>query len=70
MNTITVPVFDRHAKVSFAVGVHLAEPALTVERIQALAREIIGAADRITAAIGGHIPSSSHIVHEPEPVGR
>ena len=70
VNTITVPVFDRHAKVAFAVGVHLAEPALAVERIEALAHTLVAAADRMTTAIGGHVPSSSRTVHEPEPVGR
>jgi DNA-binding IclR family transcriptional regulator len=73
VNTITAPVFDHHAKVAFAVGLHVAEPALDAQRTTALAHALVRAADRMTDAIGGHIPSGAHPVqastHEHEPVG-
>jgi len=69
VNTITAPVFDHHAKVAFAVALHVAEPALAAAGIQALARAVVAAVDRMTEAIGGRVPSSPHPANEPEPVG-
>ncbi|MEX0664685.1 MAG: helix-turn-helix domain-containing protein [Acidimicrobiia bacterium] len=69
VNTITAAVFDHHAKVAFAVGLHVAEPALAASAVERLSHALVGAADRMTDAIGGRIPNMSHSVLEPEPVG-
>jgi DNA-binding IclR family transcriptional regulator len=68
VNTITAPVFDHHAKVAFAVGLHVADPAVVTTRIEALARTVVRAADRMTGVIGGHVPEAQPAAHEPEPV--
>ncbi|MSO78499.1 MAG: MarR family transcriptional regulator [Acidimicrobiia bacterium] len=73
VNTLTAPVFDRHGKVAFAIGLHVAEPELPADRIEALASALVSAADRMTELIGGRVPSSSRPIqdseHSREPVG-
>jgi DNA-binding IclR family transcriptional regulator len=68
VNTLTAPVFDRHGKVAFAVGLHVAEPEFAADRIEALASALVAAADRMTDAIGGRIPNSSHPIQDSERV--
>jgi DNA-binding IclR family transcriptional regulator len=56
VNTITAPVFEAHGSVSFAVALHVADPAIETRRVRALAGELVRTTDRITTATGGIIP--------------
>ena len=64
VNTITAPVFDHHGKVAFAVALHLADPTVTLSRIESLAESLLGAVDRMTASIGGRLPIHPRPAHE------
>jgi DNA-binding IclR family transcriptional regulator len=57
VNSITAPVFDRNGAVAFAVALHLASSAVEAERVRTLARELVQSVDRVTASIGGHVPT-------------
>jgi DNA-binding IclR family transcriptional regulator len=70
VNTITVPVFDQHAKVAFAIGLHVGDGALPEHDLRDLSSALLAAADRMTDALGGRLPSAANIRNEPEPVGR
>ena len=56
VNTITAPVFDPRGWVSFAVALHVADPAIEARRVRALAAELVRTTDRITTLTGGCIP--------------
>jgi DNA-binding IclR family transcriptional regulator len=70
VNTITAPVFDEHANVAFAIGLHVGEPALAPDDLRDLSAALLGAADRMTHALGGRLPNAARTRNEPEPVGR
>jgi hypothetical protein len=70
VNTITVPVFDQHARVAFAIGVHVGESALAARDLRDVSSALLAAADRMTDALGGRLPSAAKTRTEPEPVGR
>jgi DNA-binding IclR family transcriptional regulator len=57
VNAITAPVFDDHGAVSFAVALHVASPAVEAESVRSLARELVQSVDRVTASIGGRVPT-------------
>ena len=56
VNTVTAPVFDTRGAVSFAVALHVADPAIDARHLRTLAAELVRTADRITTATGGCIP--------------
>jgi DNA-binding IclR family transcriptional regulator len=56
VNTVTAPVFDRHARVSFAAAVHVADRAASVARIESMAAHLRAATDEMTDVIGGRRP--------------
>ena len=61
VNSITAPVFDAQGAVSFAVALHVAEPAVEARTVRSLATDLVSTADRVTAATGGCVPKEGDL---------